>query len=94
MAVGVLQAADGLQLRGADDGAAGSGLLPVEQRGGGAVLRVRFVQGGGAGGRAAELAQALRTQHRDGGGAHRNLLHRLLRLPERQTRRHRLPLRP
>lgn len=81
-AVGVLQAPHVVQLRD-DDGGTGPGLLPVEQRGIGPVLRVRLVQGGGVGGRAAELAQVVGSQHRDGRGSHRNLLHRLLRLPKR-----------
>lgn len=92
-AVGLLQATDVVQLRGGN-GSTGGGLLQVEQRADGTVLRVRLLQGGGAGGRAAGLAQTVGAEHSDGGCPDRNILHRLLRLPERQAGRNRLPLRP
>lgn len=92
--VGLLQAADGVQLRDGGDGGAGPGLLPVEQRGERAVLRVRVVQGGGAGERAEGLAQAVGAERGGGGSPDRRLLRRLLRLPQHQEGRIRLPLRP
>lgn len=71
-----------MQLRGRDGGGPGTRLLPVEQCAGDTVLRVRLVQGGGAGGHEEDMAQAVGAQHRDGGAPHLHLLDRLLRLPE------------
>ncbi|KAK6136224.1 hypothetical protein DH2020_030056 [Rehmannia glutinosa] len=92
--VGLLQAPNGVQLRGGDDGGAGPRLLPLEQRADGALLRVRLLQGRRARRRPPELAQAVGPQHRDGGDSHRNILHWLLRLSERQESRDRLSVRP
>lgn len=92
--VGVLQAADGVcvQRRGGRR-SAGRGLLPVEQRGGDTVLRVRVVQGRGDGEGEGGLAQDLGAQRHGAGGAHLHLRLRLLRLQERPPLRLRVPLR-
>ncbi|XP_040379893.1 tetraspanin-6 isoform X2 [Oryza brachyantha] len=93
-AVGVLQAADGVRVqRRGGGGGAGGGLLPVEQRGGDTVLRVRVVQGRGDGEGEGGLAQGVGAERDGAGGAGVHLRLRLLRLPQRPPLRLRVPIR-
>ncbi|RVW67398.1 Tetraspanin-6 [Vitis vinifera] len=82
--VGLLQATNIMQLCHGNDDDPRRGLLPMEQRPEFAVLRVRFVQGRGAGTHKKRLAQALSSQHCDAGLAHWYLLNWML---FRNTRR-------
>lgn len=93
-AVRVLQAAIGMQLREpGDDERAGPRLHAVEQRPLPALLRLRLLPGRRPRGHPPRLAQARRPQHRRPRVPHRHLLHRLLRFPEHEEGRDRLPLR-
>ncbi|RVW84288.1 hypothetical protein CK203_036599 [Vitis vinifera] len=91
--VGLLQATNIMQLCHGNDDDPRRGLLPMEQRPEFAVLRVRFVQGRGAGTHKKRLAQALSSQHCDAGLAHWYLLNWMLCFQKHEKIRNRLPIR-
>ena len=91
--VGLLQATNIMQLCHGNDDDPRRGLLPMEQRPEFAVLRVRFVQGRGAGTHKKRLAQALSSQHCDAGLAHWHLLNWMLCFQKHKKIRNRLPIR-
>lgn len=81
-----------MHIRHGDRGAPRPGLLPVEQCGDAALLRVRFLQGRRAGRCSERLAQAFCTQCRHARRTDWDLLHRLLCFSEYPTGRNRLPV--